>query len=187
MSHPYRIFGAELSPYSVKVRSYFRWKQIPHEWIERNTKNMEEFQRHAKLPLIPLVIAPDGTAMQDSTPLIEKLEGPFPEPPVHPEDPALAFLSALIEEYGDEWVNKPMFHYRWTYEADQVSASERLARSNLVDAPEDSVQKLAASLRERMVPRLSFVGSNESTRDQIEASLDRLLAILERHLAGRSL
>ena len=27
----YRIFGIELSPYSVKVRSYFRYKRIPHE------------------------------------------------------------------------------------------------------------------------------------------------------------
>ena len=33
MSSTYRIFGNELSPYSVKVRSYFRYKRIPHEWI----------------------------------------------------------------------------------------------------------------------------------------------------------
>ena len=26
MSDVYRIFGAEISPYSVKVRSYFRYK-----------------------------------------------------------------------------------------------------------------------------------------------------------------
>jgi hypothetical protein len=60
MSHVYRIFGAELSPYSVKVRSYFRYKAIPHQWIERNSSNISEFQKHAKLPLIPLVIRPDG-------------------------------------------------------------------------------------------------------------------------------
>jgi len=33
MSDKDRIFGAELSPYSVKVRSYFRYKRIPHEWV----------------------------------------------------------------------------------------------------------------------------------------------------------
>ena len=26
----YRIFGSELSPYSVKVRSYFRYRGLPH-------------------------------------------------------------------------------------------------------------------------------------------------------------
>ncbi|MFP6624076.1 MAG: glutathione S-transferase N-terminal domain-containing protein, partial [Myxococcota bacterium] len=35
MSDVYRIFGAEISPYSVKVRSYYRYKGIPHEWIPR--------------------------------------------------------------------------------------------------------------------------------------------------------
>ena len=74
MADVYRIFGAELSPYSVKVRSYFRYKRIPHEWVVRTVQNQAEFDRHAKLPLIPLVIAPDGTAMQDSTPIIERME-----------------------------------------------------------------------------------------------------------------
>jgi hypothetical protein len=36
-----------------------------------------------------------------------------------------------------------------------------------------------------MVPRLSFVGSNASTRPVIEASFERLAALLEAHLARR--
>ena len=39
MADLYRIFGAEMSPYSVKVRCYFRYKAIPHQWILRNTSN----------------------------------------------------------------------------------------------------------------------------------------------------
>ncbi len=185
MSTPYRIIGFELSPYSVKVRSYFRYKEISHEWISRNAGNMEEFTRRAKLPLIPLVITPDDEALQDSTPILEKLEAQFPEPSIHPEDPALAFLSALIEEYGDEWGNKAMFHYRWWYEADQESAAQRIATGNLPGAPEEAVAKMAAAIRKRMVPRLSFVGSHEGTRDQIERSYERMLAILEPHLEQR--
>jgi len=46
----YRIFGLELSPYSVKVRSYFRYKAIPHAWIVRNSENAAEYQKYAKLP-----------------------------------------------------------------------------------------------------------------------------------------
>jgi glutathione S-transferase len=185
MTTPYRIFGAELSPYSVKVRSYFRYKQIPHEWVVRTMQNMDEFQRYAKLPLIPLVVTPQDEAFQDSTPIIERLEASFPEPSIHPDDAALSFVSALIEEYADEWGNKSMFHYRWTYEADQDSAAERLARTNLPGAPEAAVRETAASLKQRMIPRLSFVGSNEATRETIEASLARQLSILEAHLEGR--
>lgn len=184
-SDRYRIFGAELSPYSVKVRSYFRYKGIPHEWLERNAGNMEEFRRHAKLPLIPLVLTPEGEALQDSTPLIERLERDHPEPPLAPEDPALAFLSALLEEYADEWGNKPMFHYRWTYEADRESAAERLARSHLPEASEAEIEGARRAIRERMVPRLAFVGSSEETAPVIERSFERQLERLEPHLAER--
>jgi glutathione S-transferase len=185
MSNVYRIFGAELSPYSIKVRSYFRYKGIPHEWVARHAGNTAEFQRHAKLPLVPLVLAPDGRASQDSTPIIETLEASFPAPPIHPADPALAFLSALIEEYGDEWGNKPMFHYRWFYEPDQRSAAARLAHENLPGAAEDDLRDAAEAIRGRMVPRLRFVGSSAATKDLIERSFRRQLAILESHLAAR--
>lgn len=185
MATPYRIFGIELSPYSVKVRSYFRYKGIPHEWVVRHMGNMEEFQKYAKLPLVPLVITPEGTGLQDSTPILEQMERRFPEPPIDPPDAALGFLSALIEEYADEWGNKPMFHYRWWYEPDQKSAAERIARANLPGASDEVVGKLADSLERRMIPRLSFVGSSAETKEQIEASFQRQIAILEPHLSRR--
>ena len=61
---PHRIFGIELSPYSVKVRSYFRYKRIPHEWVVRDAARMAEFQKYAKLPLIPLVVTPEDEGLQ---------------------------------------------------------------------------------------------------------------------------
>jgi glutathione S-transferase len=113
------------------------------------------------------------------------MERKFPDPPLDPPDAALGFLSALIEEYADEWGNKPMFHYRWWYEPDQKSAAERIARANLPGAPDEAVGKLAASLEQRMLPRLSFVGSSAETKPQIEASFLRQLAILEPHFSRR--
>ena len=180
----YRIFGLELSPYSVKVRSYFRYKQIPHEWIVRHMGNMAEFQQHAKLPLIPLVLAPDGTASQDSTPILETLEQRFPEPSIHPDDPVAAFVSAVLEEFGDEWGNKWMFHYRWAREADQVSASERIGAA-MSGTSGDALQTVAAGIRERMIGRVWFVGSNAQTAPQIEAGFQAAIAQIEAHLAGR--
>ncbi|HSP98621.1 MAG TPA: glutathione S-transferase family protein [Candidatus Dormibacteraeota bacterium] len=186
MPDQYKIFGNELSPYSVKVRSYLRYKHIPHEWVVRTPAVEEEFGRYAKLPLIPLVVTPDGRGLQDSTPIIEQLERVFPEPSIHHPDPAVAFLSAMIEEYADEWGNKPMFHYRWFYPADQESAGERLARSMMPGLPDEQIAGGIAMIKQRMIPRLSFVGSTAATKGPIEDSYRRQLAILERHLAGRT-
>jgi glutathione S-transferase len=185
MANVHRIFGSELSPYSVKVRSYFRYKKIAHEWVLRSSANQEEFQLYAKLPLIPLVVTPEGQGLQDSTPLIEHFEKLHPEPSIHPADPALGFLSALIEEYADEWSNKPMFHYRWFYEVDRQSAAERIARQMMPGLDEASVAGAVQTVSGRMVPRLKLVGSSAATKDQIEASYLRQLAILEAHFESR--
>ena len=95
MSDTYRIIGSDLSPYSVKVRSYFRYKEIPHEWLQRG-RHQEEFKQYARLPLVPLVVTPALEGLQDSTPIIEAMEKRFPEPALNPQDEAMRFLSALI-------------------------------------------------------------------------------------------
>jgi glutathione S-transferase len=181
---PFRIFGSELSPYSVKVRAYLRYRRVPHTWIVRNAASAAEYQRFARLPLIPVVVTPEGQGMQDSTPILEALEERF-TPSIHPDEPVAAFVSALLEEYGDEWGNKWMFHYRWTYEPDQISCAERIAHEQLPDGAAEQLRSLATAIRTRMVPRLSFVGSSAQTAPLIERSFERALEILEAHLAAR--
>lgn len=187
MSSTYRIIGAELSPYSVKVRSWFRYKGIDHEWIPRTPACEDLFKQHAKLPLVPLVITPEDQGMQDSTPIIERLEAQFPEPSIIPEDPALAFVSALLEEFGDEWGNKWMFHYRWWREVDQIAAAERLVDGFVpADADAETRKATADMIRARMKDRVWFVGSSEKTKPQIEASFKRSVETLDSHLATRA-
>jgi len=183
MATGYRIFGAEISPYSVKVRSYLRYKGIPHEWIVRTPAVQAEFQKYAKLPLIPVVVTPEDEALQDSTPILETLEAGFPEPSIHPEPASLAFLSALVEEFGDEWGNKWMFHYRWAREADQNSAGERIARTLGADA--ENLAGAVEAVKQRMVSRVWFVGSSPQTAPQIERSFQEAVSLLRSHLDAR--
>lgn len=180
----YTIFGAEESPYSVKVRSYFRYKQIPHEWKGRQ-HDPETYSRHARLPLIPLVVTPEDTALQDSTPIIETLEQSFSEPSIYPDDPVARFVSDLLEEFGDEWGNKWMFHYRWAREVDQIGCATRLVKFMNPAAEGAQLDEMVNNLRERMVNRVWFVGSNEITGPQIEASFQDTLKLLEAHLDNR--
>jgi glutathione S-transferase len=186
MSNEYHIHGIELSPYSVKVRSYFRYKNLPHRWIPRSLDADGEYQKYVKLPLVPLVVTPDSQGIQDSTPIIERVDALHPEPSIHPKEPVAKFISALLEEFGDEWGNKWMFHYRWAREADVLSAGTRIARSMMPTADDAQLAKGVAMVRERMVPRVSFVGSNPATAPQIEDSFRDTLAILEPHFASRA-
>ena len=185
MTTPHRIFGLELSPYSVKVRSYFRYKAIPHVWIVRSGETQAEFQKYAKLPLVPLVVSPDGEGIQDSTPIIEAYEAKFPEPSIHPREPVAAFVSTLLEEFGDEWGNKWMFHYRWARDVDQISAAGRIARASMPLASEEQHAAITSQIRGRMVGRVWFVGSSPATAPQIEASFRESIDLLEAHLATR--
>jgi glutathione S-transferase len=185
MPTPHRIFGIEMSPYSVKVRSYFRYKAIPHQWIVRSTETQAEYQKHAKLPIVPLVVKPDGDGLQDSTPILEHFEAAHPDPSIHPGDPVAAFVSALLEEFGDEWGNKWMFHYRWAREVDQVCSAGRIARAMLPGASDEQHAGMTAQIRERMVNRVWFVGSSPETAPQIEASFRNATLLLDAHLATR--
>lgn len=185
MAGKYRIFGSEMSPYSVKVRSYFRYKHIPHEWIPRGPDNEEEYKKFAKLPIVPTIATPDGRGLQDSTPIIDALDGEHPEPGIHPDAPELAFLSVLIEEFGDEWGNKLMFHHRWYDEIDQLASARTLARLSLPRGSMDDVDARAKMIRERMSARGHFVGSSAATAPLITEYYFELLDILEPHLSTR--
>lgn len=178
------IFGLEESPYSVKVRSYFRYKGIPHDWKFRS-EDQETYANLARLPLIPLVVKPDGSGLQDSTPILENMEIDFPEPSIYPENPVANFVAALLEEFGDEWGNKWMFHFRWRREDDQLSAGRRIANWTNPSLSEEQLQAVTRQIQSRMVERVWFVGSSDQTAKQIEQSFVDALDVLEVHLASR--
>jgi glutathione S-transferase len=182
MTADYRIIGAEESPYSVKVRAYLQYKKLPYQWLSRRDVP-ELYQQHAKLPLIPLVVTPDDTGLQDSTPIINSIEAEHPEPSILPADPVSRFVSALLEEFADEWGNKWMFHYRWAREEDQLACSKRLAELMADGQSEEGLNAAAKTIRERMVDRVWFVGSSPETAQQIEDSFKDTLALLEPHFA----
>ncbi|MFT5032399.1 MAG: glutathione S-transferase [Bermanella sp.] len=185
----YRLMGRPESGYSVKVCAAMRFKAAPFEWLDR-FKNDALYQQHANVQLIPLVLLPDGSAMQDSTPILEKLEAHHPEPSLHPTDPALRFLSELLEEYGDEWANKLMFHYRWGYPADQKRRGATLARGIIEGKGFGWLAPLATPLFarliiKRMVPRMAFAGANDNNAPILIESFAHLADMLEAHLKNR--
>jgi glutathione S-transferase len=182
-----RLMGLEPSPYTMKVQSFLRFKGIPFEYVSRNLKAEKEFQAHAKVQLIPLLFLPGGETMQDSTPILERLDQEYPGPPIHPEDQTLWFLSCLFEEFGDEWCNKLMFFQRWFYKADAKATGQRLARERFSGEWWSGLARPIASylLIRRMVPRLVYSGGNPTNIPQLKQSFEALTAMLEAHFKTR--
>ena len=119
MSEHYRIVGGLGSPYTVKTRAVFRYRRIPHVFQMRNGAVREEVA-HVRPAIIPMVQAPGDVEWRvDSTPIIYELESRHEGRSILPENPGDRFLSELIEDFGDEWLTKAMFHYRWFYATDR--------------------------------------------------------------------
>lgn len=178
----YRLFGAETSPYSFKVRSALRYKGLDFEWVARTAANEAEFRELAKTPTVPLLISPEGKASQDSTQILAFLERDHPEPPAQPDDPALAALSLILEDYADEWLNKAMFQQRWGQMPDREAASLRaLVQLNGGKRPR-AYKAATQQIGARMLARLQLVGAEPENAETLETSYRRFALRLNTHL-----
>ena len=70
----YKLYGVELSPYSMKVRSYLKFKKVDFDWVVADFFGLREIKKKTGLALMPMVLGPDGEIYQDSTPIIRKLD-----------------------------------------------------------------------------------------------------------------
>ena len=182
------FMGAPGSPYTRKMRALLRYRRIPNRMLIMGSKELASFPQ-PKVNLLPTFYFPetDGSikAVVDSTPLIRRFEEAYTDRKVIPEDPVLAFFNYLFEDYGDEWLTKPMFHYRWANNKDAEKAAKILPRWGAIDADETVMQQSGQVFRERQTSRLYVVGSNAVTGPVIEASYQRFLKIMDSLLQDR--
>jgi glutathione S-transferase len=178
----YRLHGALASPYSMKMRAVLRARRLPHVWVHGRQTHAAATSK-VKAPVIPVLEYPDGQFANDSTPLIYDLEARHPERSIVPDDPGLAFLAQLIEDFADEWLTKAMFGYRWLEEVDQRQMSQWLAFDAFKGGGAQAVQ-FAAMFRERQVGRMALVGCTAENFALIEASTRRVLDALEQHVVN---
>jgi glutathione S-transferase len=183
------LIGATGSPYTRKMLALLRYRRIPYaiSWGDPGTLLDAMGVARPKPVLLPTLLLPDASgapqAVCDSTPLIRRLETMYPERPLLPRDPALAFLDYLIEDFGDEWCTKYMFHYRWHAAEDIDNAGTLLPLGTDVTLPAERLRPAKQAFAERQTGRLYVVGSNATTAPVIDASYRRFLAAMEAHLA----
>lgn len=186
------LMGAPGSPYTRKMLGLMRYRNIPYR-VERQSRMLApgdnphiKKRPQPKVSLLPTYYFKDENgeeiAVTDSSPLIRRFEAEYEGRSVIPSDPALAFVDMLIEDYGDEWLTKAMFHYRWYYDADIKKAGSILPRWGGISQPEEAVKQMSEFICERQISRLSYVGSNEVTKPVIEESFKRFIHLLDAHL-----
>jgi glutathione S-transferase len=179
---PLRVHGAEVSYFTGKLEGYLRYKGIPYERVAATPRAV---RKHTGVAQIPAVELADGRWLTDTTRIIEWFEAGIPEPQVVPRDPLQAFVSRLLEDYGDEWLWRPAMHYRWSYQPDALLLSGKIARELASDVPAPAfVKRLLVRARQRLLFTRGD-GVRAATRAHIEATYLGTLGRMQAILAAR--
>ena len=186
MTDAIKLIGNVASPYTRKMIAYLRYKRIPYEVIWGQPEDvLNEMKIEPPKPiLLPVFILDrDGqaSAVTDSTPLIREFEVKYPDRSVLPKDPALRFINFVLEDFGDEWCTKFMFHYRWHFDEDADNAGTILPLGINNILKDDELAFFKKHFAKRQIDRLWVVGSNNDTAEFIDNSYKKVLTIFEEH------
>ncbi len=182
MERTYILYGAEISYFSGKVRAYLRWKGLPFEEVAADASVYRDvIVPGVGFPVIPVVRAPDGRLLQDSTDIIDHLEAAHPEPGIVPPGGVQRLVARLLELYADEWLLLPAMHYRWHHNREWA-----MRAFGALNAPGAGTEEQEAIGRKRAAPFAQaavLLGAEEHMQPAIEASYEGLLQELDAHFA----
>ncbi|MGB5811425.1 MAG: glutathione S-transferase family protein [Polyangiales bacterium] len=183
-SQPMTAYVADMSYFSGKMEAYLRYKEIPYQRRVVTSKVMrDEVLAATGLMKVPVIRLGDGRWLKDTTPMIDWFEAQRPRPPVVPTDPALRFLSKLVEDYADEWCWRAALYWRWIPEESRRLLMTRIGNEVLGDFP--APKRLAGWYygRRQIASFLSGDGLTADTEPQIRQHyldlLDNMSLLLE--------
>lgn len=127
----YRLFSWEHSYFSGKVRAFLRYKAHGGALEYEDILATPELVYGLLIPatqsnVVPQLLAPDGTWVQDSSEIIDTVERAHPAPVVIPSAdtaPKQRLVSHLIEILADEWMVVYGFLERWLYSLEGAEPS----------------------------------------------------------------
>ena len=157
MTDPIKVFGSVGSPYTQKMLSLLRYRNIPYSvsWGDV-VQNLSFLNIEPPKPvLLPTMVFKDDEGSDicrtDTTPIIRYLEELYKEKSVIPPSPILCFLNYLLEDFADEWTTKYMFHYRWYFKEDADNAKKMLVLQNKIDIDDESLNQFGDIIADRQI------------------------------------
>lgn len=176
---PVILYGAPHSLYTGKTRAYLRKQGI--RYVERATADprfREEIVPAIGRGIIPVVVLPDGSVVQDTVDILDHFEDAGVPVSARPGGARQRVLAHVAELYAVVVLTRHAMHYRWSYAGEQ----DRF----LADAfAGGSGSAGAAPVMARMRSYLPMLGVTPETIPAIEDSYAALLDLLEAHFADQ--
>ena len=122
----YTLYGAPVSLYTGKARSYLRTQGI--DFVEV-APGSDRYLHHV-VPsvgrwIIPCMETPDGEIVQDGADIIDHFEKGSGKHlrrfSAYPDSPVLLAVSHLFELFGGEGMLRPAMHYRWNFDEQNLA------------------------------------------------------------------
>ncbi|MEL7041622.1 MAG: glutathione S-transferase family protein [Pseudomonadota bacterium] len=180
-----RVYGSKVSYYTGKLEAYLRYKRIPYTLHGMPYDRARELKQKVGAVQMPIVDREDGRWMSDTTPILLALETEHPECPILPDDPVVAFIIRLVEDYGDEWLWRAAIHYRWSFPYGRELISNILVDelSTPVPLPRFIVRRL---IRRRQIKFFTTRdGVTPQTRAHVELGYRNALQVMSKVLDQR--
>ena len=186
----YTLYGAPVSLYTGKARSYLRRQGI--DFVEVAPGN-ERYLKHV-MPqvgrwIIPCLETPDGTIIQDGADIIDHFEKGIGQPlrafSSYPESPTLLAISHLFELFGGEGLLRPAMHYRWNFDAqnlDFLQAEFAILVPPKAGQSNDEARATFLHNSGRMRKAAVAFGVTQQTGPAIEESFGEWLDLFSAHL-----
>ncbi|MCP3935500.1 MAG: glutathione S-transferase family protein [Actinomycetia bacterium] len=181
----YTLYGAPVSLYTGKVRSYLRTQGI--DFVEV-APGSERYLKHI-VPavgrwIIPCMETPDGEIVQDGADIIDHFEkGAGQDLRRHssyPDSPVLLAISHVFELFGGEGLLRPAMHYRWNFDDQNLAFLNSEFALLVPGATHDEDAFVHNSGRMRMAA-VTFGVTPESI-PAIEAAFEEWLDLFSAHL-----
>ncbi|MDG1904152.1 MAG: glutathione S-transferase [Arenicella sp.] len=179
----YTLYGAEMSLYSGKVRSYLRKKGLAFNEVAASVKTYRDvIIPETGVKFIPVVRTPEGKFLQDTSVIIKEIDSQHPDHSALPATPRQRLVAELLEVYADEWLILPAMHYRWNFpEKNQPFIYREFGRFVLPWAPAFIRGWVGKKAGARFKGAVTSLGITAKTIPAIEASYGALLDDLQAH------
>ena len=184
----YTLFGAPVSLYTGKARSYLRRQDID---FREESPGGERYQ-HEIMPtvgrfIVPCMVTPDGEIVQDGADIIDHFEkGPgrhLRAFDAYPDSPVLLAISHLFELFGGEGLLRPAMHYRWNFDDENLSfLREEIPVLGPPAITPELAEKYFQNANRRMRKAASNFGVTPESAPLIEESFGEWLDLFSAHL-----